>query len=301
MNPIKTAKLISQNELNIFYTNIQSINRHYDELQVLLGKTSIKYDVIALLETWISEDQLPFFCMAGYNAMLQSRVDGRRSGGVIIYVKTDLQIITKDKIILNSGNALKIKIRTHQGDRKANNRDVSIVLVYRDCRSSMIEFVKELEEKIINLNEENEVIIGDMNINILNEEISGSYLNTLVINGYESLQNQPSQDVNCLDHVMMKGTQIKAKVEKEKTQISDHAAFTVEIESLENKIVKNTNENITLKFTDEDKLRVMLHEYNWTDNICEKPSENLLKSCPKPSQNLLKSCSEIPSKNMFNQ
>ena len=112
---------------------------------------------------------------------LEKMVDDR--GGAMLYVKSNLKIIGIDSIILNSGNALKIKIRICRGDCDSNSGEgISIVVVYKDCRSSKNDFVREFEEKIVSRKEKNEIIVGDMNINILNEDVSAPYINMLMMN-----------------------------------------------------------------------------------------------------------------------
>jgi len=83
-------------DLRVLCTNICSLNRdHFHELLLLLSAGE-SVDIIALSETWIKEDQMKFFNINGYRSFVQPRMDGRRSGGVILYIKE--QIIVRNII-----------------------------------------------------------------------------------------------------------------------------------------------------------------------------------------------------------
>jgi len=73
------------NNYNIFYTNIRSLSKHFNELQLQLDlihrEKNKTFDVIALSESWIGEDQLSYFEIKGYKSVILPRLDGRRSGG----------------------------------------------------------------------------------------------------------------------------------------------------------------------------------------------------------------------------
>jgi len=55
-------------------------------------KFKCKYDIIALSETWINEEQLKLLPIAGYRAFIQAR-EKRKSGGIIMYVRDEITIL----------------------------------------------------------------------------------------------------------------------------------------------------------------------------------------------------------------
>ena len=61
------------------------------------------------------------------------------------------------------------------------NSQLSLVCVYRDCKSSTKEFIRALEAAVVIENEktEIEIILGDINIDILNEQESADYSNSM--------------------------------------------------------------------------------------------------------------------------
>lgn len=68
--------------------NICSIQKHFDELSILLDNTSIKFDKIILVEVWLGRDniivdnyQLPNYsvCYTGFNK--------NQNDGVMVFIK----------------------------------------------------------------------------------------------------------------------------------------------------------------------------------------------------------------------
>lgn len=216
--------------LKVYYTNIQSLASHFDLLTAALTDLNrkIDIDVIALSETWISEEQLKLYNIAGYRSFIQPRKDGRRSGGVVMYLKNHLKIIETECLSSVTGNFLKMKIKQH-------DVVITLILLYRDCSSSKTTFVNELE-RIIDLEDHNVILLGDMNINIFDKKESSDYLNVLRSSGYSSKQNSPTRDRNCLDHVMVKSSskniqqQITVQIQFLDISITDHSAFLLTIE-----------------------------------------------------------------------
>ena len=90
--------------LNCFYTNIRSLTNNYkrDELLLLIEEHQI--DIIGLTESWSREGILDGeVCFDGFNLFRRDRSDGRRGGGVMLFVKDNIPSINiSDKIIGNN-------------------------------------------------------------------------------------------------------------------------------------------------------------------------------------------------------
>ena len=128
--------------LRILYTNIRSLSSNYNELLVHLPNLRehkrVTYDVVALSETWIQEQHLNLFPIPHYNAYMAPRIDGRRSGGVVMYVRENLQVALTEKIKIEGADALKVVVKTSAGSRSpfSAEESISMILLYRDCTSS---------------------------------------------------------------------------------------------------------------------------------------------------------------------
>ena len=68
-----------------------------------------------------------------------------------------------------------------------------------------------------------------MNIDILNKVEAAGYLNILMAMGFESIQNKPTREDRCLDHVMAKSGTLKIASKIAVHQITDHAIVDVNI------------------------------------------------------------------------
>lgn len=197
---------MSNTQLKIFCTNIRSLNaQHYSELLLTLELASIQgleYDIIALTETWVSNENMKLFRIENYVEHVAPRIDGRRSGGVVFYVKKDLKITGSEILNIQGANLLKLKIEYPSNQYSSNSRnELAVYLIYRDCTSSRLRFVEELEQIIQNEKLKNSIFLGDMNINLLNSHESADYLNMFMSQGCLSYQNAPTRDHSCLDHV----------------------------------------------------------------------------------------------------
>ena len=279
-NTKKQSILKNKSQINCLYTNIRSLTRNFDQLTLLLAKynQNSEIDIIALTETWISEDKLKLFEISGYKAFIQSRKDGRRSGGVVVYIKTHLKIKTVENISLITGNMMKLQIETDATDEMGKNV-ITIIVIYRDCTSSKNTFINELENAIDN-GEKNVILLGDINIDIMNEREAKDYLNTVRSFGYDSKLNIPTRDDRCLDHVMVKATnrninkcmQVQAEILEE--MITDHAVIMLNVD-VERQYVKTTI-NTGYTVIDQKKLTSNINNINWSEVLgCdEKESVN---------------------------
>ena len=130
------SKILTNNsELRVLYTNIQSLSRNFNELLLYLNSTDPAYDIIALSETWISENQLKLFTIKGYRSFMQPRMDGRRSGGVVMYVREHINVKNVARENLITGNVLRLQLTAYDSI-KGKEIVISLILVYRDCTSS---------------------------------------------------------------------------------------------------------------------------------------------------------------------
>ena len=76
--------------VSMFLHNIRSLPRHFTELLVMLTDTGYKFDIIAITESWLSPINFDLYGMDGYHPPYQYYRDGKRGGGVMIYVKLSI-------------------------------------------------------------------------------------------------------------------------------------------------------------------------------------------------------------------
>ena len=80
---------LKQDTFSLLHLNIRSINKHFDDLQLLLDNPSHHLpSIIGLTETWLSSDPNPPFALHNYDFIFNSRQD-RAGGGVALYISND--------------------------------------------------------------------------------------------------------------------------------------------------------------------------------------------------------------------
>lgn len=252
--------------IRIFYANIRSINCHYNELLLTLNSLQDRlkktYDIIALSESWITEDQLQLYPITGYRAIIQPRLDGRKSGGVLIYIKESYQLTSTEKVEISGGDALKIGLQLERNNSQSNN-SLTIYLIYRDCTASRLRFVQELD-RILNESESEAVLIGDININLLDPVSSVEYQNMLMTKGFISVQNEPTREEACLDHVFARNSDTIVETRILSERITDHSLIEVLIKNIGNHDYKlKTIEKEKIKILNYKKLEECLKNRNW--------------------------------------
>lgn len=256
MNPTKTLKILC--------TNIRSLSKNYSDLLLALQSLSKdNFDIIALTETWITEEQAKLHPLSGYKLFIQARTDGRRSGGVILYIRNEIIIVQNEKIKIPTADVIKMKIRKSNTYMQEEIDDtLTLILIYRDCKQLKTKFVKTLTP-IIENNENNVLLLGDINIDILNIEDSADYLNTLESLGFKSIQNEPTRDSNCLDHVFFKSDKTTAVTKILDNQITDHSMIMVEVAINRNQKERN-DKRIEIEILNEKKFIEYLKKVDWS-------------------------------------
>ena len=264
----------NNNGHGILILNIRSWSKHYDEfliyLKTLQKENNFYPAVIALTETWISEDQLAYFPIQGYSGYISARQDGTRSGGVILYIQDDIEH-TSSTLSAGTFQALSVVFRTAKSDAP-KTKEIELLAIYRDQRKSQSEFTKELEHTFLQNARTKAIILGDFNIDLLNQKFRDPLLNLLTVHGFRSNNNQPTRfGVNkhgqctktCLDHLHTRDVEILS-VEVNDTGITDRRSVLATVR-LEAGVQMNNFEEgeKVVSFTNWEKLGKLLGKETW--------------------------------------
>ena len=139
-----------------------------------------EYEIIVLKETWVSEERLEHFDIDWLHNIYSTQIWYMRSGGVVVYVKDHLNVTYLQKFERNAFTAIKMQIIM------GKQQNLSVLLLYRNCKASKMKFTQDLEGVIGN-KAENQIILGDVNIILFDSVQSAEYQNLLVSLGYISL------------------------------------------------------------------------------------------------------------------
>ena len=138
----------------VLYLNAQSLVNKVNELSCTLS--DLEPDVVLVTETWCnSEISNAYLGVAGYELQTDLRLDRSdtdrgRGGGLLVYTKTGLQILTCDKTVVFNQYC------------KFVVRGVTFYLIYRSPNSSTEEVTRLAA--LIRQVEKDCVIIGDFNL-----------------------------------------------------------------------------------------------------------------------------------------
>ena len=61
------SKQISSNDLSLLNVNIKSMNTNFDSLKEFLHGTSVDFNIIGLVESWLEDKPHGYFHLDGYN------------------------------------------------------------------------------------------------------------------------------------------------------------------------------------------------------------------------------------------
>lgn len=200
------------------HNNIRSINKNFDELQILLSQFDSNFDLIALSETWrICNHEN--FKLEGYDTLYN---DGNinQNDGVIVFIRNSLNY-NYQIININQIKCIKLYITVY-------DKVFGVNVLYRppsvDIEDFNINFRNFLAQYCKN---QNEIIVGDININLFEDSpYVNTYLNNLYefgflscIDGYTRYESK-----SCIDHIFL-----KSKINLDKifpvvleTTITDH-------------------------------------------------------------------------------
>lgn len=219
--------------LRVFCLNIRSLRKHFDELVVYINSLNFSYKVIILTEVWIKTGEESRYQIQGYNMLFQPRPDNR-AGGVVIYVDSDLKA-THQLILYPTSELINVIFSISCNNHIYN---ISLFGIYRQCKFTFNQFKLHFEN-IVQMPNDPTIIMGDMNICLLNNNGSArEYLNLISSFGFESMINKPTRIFNdresCIDHALVRSSRdLKFVCNIIELDISDHYALELLVYGVE--------------------------------------------------------------------
>lgn len=205
------SNLLQNNAINLkslVHLNIRSLPKHYDDLVNFLTLTGHSFSLVCLSETWLTPTDAPLFSLPNYRAEFANRVDSR-CGGSAIFVSNTLSYTRRYDISIATSKCESVWIELDKSFLSKTNTIIGSI--YRSPSSSYPEFCREFDEVMTRLNKENKniVIVGDININILDTSDSTclDYATNVLGHGLESLLKFPTRCIpqgpsTLIDHIL---------------------------------------------------------------------------------------------------
>ena len=193
----KTTNKISH--LNSFlHLNVRSINKHLEELELLINELESQPLCVCLSETWLNAGSPnKIYKLTGYSGVIAKPRDTKPGGGVMIQLREDVQLVKELETPFQEALCVKI---SH------DSKNYIVVLIYNAPDYNKISFIETLEEYLDSLETTLPIIVtGDFNIDVsANNRLSQLYLDVINANGFDFLSSEYTRvgrsSMTCLDH-----------------------------------------------------------------------------------------------------
>ena len=174
------------------HTNISSLNKNFENLELLTTSLEHKFDIIALSETWITnnnESNTENLTLQGYQKYTGTSGKSMK-GGCGFFVSEELSSHPREDLnISHSDNSSEFEA-TWIKIKSQNNKNFLIAIIYRHPMTSAkkrndVEFLEYLTNIISSkLRKEKKTVFitGDFNINLLNidsDEYTEKFINLM--------------------------------------------------------------------------------------------------------------------------
>ena len=154
-------------QISFIHFNARNIKVNFDKIENLINDINIKFDIIAISETWLEpgDSQDALLRLDGYTMSHMER-ENRKGGGVAIYVSNslDYRVINCMSVRIN-GVMECVTVELCINKRK----NIIVNCVYRTPGSDMQTFIDQIETVIKNVKNVKKSIFlcGDLNIDLL--------------------------------------------------------------------------------------------------------------------------------------
>ena len=176
---------VSEKHLNILHLNIRSIlsDSKFEEFQLFLKSVGVRWQVICLSETWLTDEMIPLRQIDGYTGYFNNR-NGKTGGGVAIYLN-EQYIQHSSQIMLHDTSLETIFIKC----QLSLSMEIIIGQAYKPPSMESARFIEEFSKCLERLDQMNKttVLCGDFNIDLfalLNDNECQDFLNALTSFGY---------------------------------------------------------------------------------------------------------------------
>ena len=236
-------------KVNILHLNIRSCNKNMDEFLSFLEAVKMKFSIIVLSETWL-KDAINDINIPGYVCYHSTRMGNRRGGGVTILINNHVDSEAIPRFFINNDVCDCAGVKATFGKEILN-----VIGVYRPPRSGdgaqTLDRFNSLFPDLLNSlkPQERNIIVGDFNVDLLNDEPSNSEANFKEIFSslfYLPLINVPTRETTdsktCIDNIFVNKLD-PTYSGSISCNISDHHAIFSTIP------VNNYSENENIEFT----------------------------------------------------
>lgn len=186
-----TSEVSVKNGIGIIHINCRSLKKNFEGVKTLISTSKVNFDVIALSETWLSENEVIDYQLDNYNVVSVCR--NSRGGGVMLYIRDCFDYKVVDKYCLVLGDILEC-VTVDIIIPGAKN--ITAMCCYRPPHTNIRTFNENLSPLLDDLKGKSIMLCGDFNINLLNYDTcpgTKEYLDTLYSFGLFPLIDKPTR------------------------------------------------------------------------------------------------------------
>ena len=146
-------------DLNVICFNIRSFFKNDDEFFACIGSIKLKFDIIILVETWLTHSTVTLCTLDGFNGFHSVR-NNKIGGGVSIFVNKLYECDEVMSINNNIFEAMAVNVKL------SNNDNINFIGIYKPPNSNIPEFNNNLENLFVNINIKSDkcIVGGDFNL-----------------------------------------------------------------------------------------------------------------------------------------
>ena len=170
VNSFNDYSKIYESHLTILSFNIRSISSisKFNQFRFELTKFNKIPDIIAIQETWFSENLINLYSIPGYNSAHSCRQDGY--GGTSIYIRSELNFFIKETSNKDFIDCVSICLP----NIRLNNKPLVLSSIYRSQKCTYDKFFDFIENALLSCGDTSCLFLGDFNIDTLNPSVNRS-------------------------------------------------------------------------------------------------------------------------------
>ena len=181
----------------ILHANCRSLQAHYNDVRDLVLQAPFNFDVLALTETWLRNDEV--LNIHGYQPVLCNRVN-KRGGGVAVYIHNSLTFHVMDevKVDLHKVGCEALGVRMEPQAQRSR----VIVCIYRPPNTPQTqEFLICMENIVERYRGWDVYICGDFNLDMQkyqNDSYVTDFYDLFTSSGFYPLIYKPTRLESCM-------------------------------------------------------------------------------------------------------
>ena len=252
INEFNELNFNNKSDLLLLNYNIRSLCANFDLFHGFSQLLNIKFDIISFTESWLKENNKQLYAINGYNDFHSLRSDGRRGGGISVFIsnKYDCKIIKNSSLSLEYIETLFIEVTRA-------NKKILIASIYKPNRSNDNLFIEKLSH-LLSINSNNNyheiIVTGDFNFDLLKYQennITLNFINSLNSQSFIPVISKPTRvtdtTATLIDNIFISNP-INFTSGIIVADISDHFPIFIGIKNVFSN--NNTDQDIRIEYRD---------------------------------------------------